>query len=44
MKEKISATKILYLAKISFKVDGEINNYTDKKMLREFGIIKQAFQ
>ena len=26
------------------KVGGEINSYTDKKMLREFGITKPAFQ
>ena len=35
--------KLLYLARISFKVDGEIN-FSDKQKLREFSTTKSALQ
>ena len=36
--------RLLYLAKISFKIDGEIKNFSDKQKLREFSTIKLALQ
>jgi len=35
---------ILYPAKISFKIYGEIKSCTDKQMLREFSTTKPALQ
>ena len=42
MKEKILQPRLLYLAKISFKYEGEIKSFTDKQKLREFSTIKPA--
>ena len=36
--------RILYLARISFKIDGEIKSFSDKQKLREFSITKPALQ
>ena len=36
--------RLLYLARISFKIDGEIKSFTDKQKLREFSTPKPAFQ
>ena len=36
--------RLLYLARISFKIDGEIKNFSDKQKLREFSTIKLALQ
>ena len=32
------------MARISFKTDGEIKNFTNKQKLREFSTIKPALQ
>ena len=34
----------LHLARISFKIDGEIKSISDKQKLREFSTTKPAFQ
>ena len=34
--------RLLYPAKISFKIDGEIKSFTDKQKLREFSATKPA--
>ena len=34
--------RLLYLARISFKIDGEITSFSDKQKLREFSTIKPA--
>ena len=39
-----STKKLLSLARISFKIEGEIKSFTDKQKLREFSIIKTALQ
>ena len=44
MKEKNLQPRILYLAKILFKYEGEIKSFTDKQKLREFSTIKPALQ
>ena len=36
--------RLLYLARISFKIDGEIKSITDKQKLREFNTTKPALQ
>ena len=36
--------RLLYLARISFKIDGEIESFSDKGKLREFGTTKSALQ
>ena len=36
--------RLLYLARISFKIDGEIKSISDKQKLREFSTIKPALQ
>jgi len=36
--------RLLYPAKISFKIDGEIKRFTDKQKLREFSTTKPALQ
>ena len=36
--------RLLYLARISFKIDGEIKSFSDKQKLREFTITKPALQ
>ena len=35
---------LLNLAKISFKIDGEIKSFSDKQKLREFNTTKPALQ
>jgi len=37
-------SRLLYLARISFKIDGEIKSFSDKQKLREFSTIKPALQ
>ena len=36
--------RLLYLARISFKIDGEIKSFSDKQKLREFNTTKSALQ
>ena len=36
--------RLLYLARISFKIDGEIKSFSDKQKLREFSTAKPALQ
>ena len=36
--------RLQYLARISFKIDGEIKNFSDKQKLREFSTTKPALQ
>ena len=36
--------RLLYLARISFKIDGEIKSFTDKQKLREHSTTKPALQ
>ena len=36
--------RLLYLARISFKIDGEIKRFSDKQKLREFSTTKLASQ
>ena len=44
MKEKNLQPRLLYPARISFKYEGEIKNFTDKQKLREFSTNKPACQ
>ena len=44
MKGKNLQPRLLYLARISFRFDGEIKSFTDKQKLREFGTTKPALQ
>jgi len=44
MKEKNLQPRLLYPARISFKYDGEIKSFIDKKKLREFSTTKPALQ
>ena len=44
MKEKNLQPRLLYLTRISFRFDGEIKTFTDKKKLREFSTTKPALQ
>ena len=39
-----STTKLLYLARIPFKINGEIKSFSDKQKLREFSTTKPALQ
>ena len=34
--------RLLYLVRISFKIDGEIKSFSDKQKLREFSTTKPA--
>ena len=36
--------RVLYLARTSFRLDGEIKSFTDKQKLREFSTTKPALQ
>ena len=36
--------RLLYLARISFKIDGEIKSFSDKQKLGEFSITKSDLQ
>ena len=44
MKGKNLQPRLLYMARISFKFDGEIKSFTDKQKLREFSTTKPALQ
>jgi len=44
MKEKNLQPSLLYLARISFRYEGEIKRFTDNQKLREFSITKPALQ
>ena len=44
MKEKNLQPRLLYPARISFRLDGEIKTFTDKKKLREFSTTKPALK
>ena len=44
MKGKNLQPRLLYPARISFRFDGEIKNFTDKQKLREFNTTKPALQ
>ena len=44
LKEKNLQPRLLYLARISFNIDGEINSFSDKQKLREFSTTKPALQ
>ena len=44
MKENNLQLRSLYLARISFKYEGEIKSFTDKQKLREFSTTKPALQ
>ena len=42
MKGKNLQPRLLYPARISFKIDGEIKNFSEKQKLREFSTTKPA--
>ena len=42
MKEKNLQLRILYLARLSFRFDGEIKSFTDKQKLKGFSTTKAA--
>ena len=44
LKGKNLQPRLLYPASISFKIDGEIKNFSDKQKLREFSTNKPALQ
>ena len=44
LKGKNLQPKLLYLARISFKTDGEIKSFSDKQKLREYSTTKPALQ
>ena len=44
LKGKNLQAKLMYPAKISFKIDGEIESFSDKQKLREFSTSKPALQ
>ena len=44
MKGKKQQPRLLYPARISFRVDGEIKSFTDKQKLRDFSTTKPALQ
>ena len=44
LKGKNLQPRLLYSARISFKIDGEIKSFSDKQKLREFSTTKQALQ
>ena len=44
LKGKNLQPRWLYLARISFKIDGEIKSFSDKQKLREFSTTKPALQ
>ena len=43
-KEKNLQPRLLYSAKISFKIDGEIKSLSNKQKLREFSTTKSTLQ
>ena len=44
LKGKNLQPKLLYLARISFKTDGEFKSFSDEQKLREFSTTKPALQ
>ena len=44
LKGKNLQQRLLYPARISFKIDGEIKSFSDKQKLREFSTTKPALQ
>ena len=42
LKDKTLPSRLLYSAKISFKIDGEIKSFTDKQKFREFSTTRPA--
>ena len=44
LKGKHLQPRLLYLARISFKIDGEIKSFSEKQKLREFNTTKPALQ
>ena len=44
LKEKNLKPRLLYPARISFKIDGEIKTFSDKQKSREFSTTKPALQ
>jgi len=44
MKGKNPQPRLLYLARISFKIDGEMKSFSHKQNLREFNTTKPALQ
>ena len=44
MKEKNLQPRLLYQARISFRLDGEIKSFRDKQKLREFSTTKPALK
>jgi len=44
MKGKNQQPRLLYPARISFRLKGEIKSFTDKQKLREFSTTKPALQ
>ena len=44
LKGKNLQPRLQYLARISFKLDGEIKSFSDKQKLREFSTTKPALQ
>ena len=44
LKGKNLQPRLLYPGRISFKIDGEIKNFSDKQKLREFSTTKPALQ
>ena len=44
LKGKNLQPRLLYSARISFKIDGEIKGFSDKQKLREFGTTEPALQ
>ena len=44
LKGKNLQPRLLYPARISFKIDGEIKSFSDKQKLREFSTTKPAIQ
>ena len=44
LKRKNVQPRLQYTARISFKIDGEINSFSEKQKLREFSTTKPALQ
>ena len=44
LKGKNLQSRLLYLTRISFKIDGEIKSFSEKQKLREFNTTKSALQ
>ena len=44
LKEKNLKRRILYLARLSFRIEGKIKSFPDNQKLKEFNITKSALQ